>query len=85
MSEPIILVPSGVLWAAGVERFGFKAWFADAVHGTPLAQHASGLLFFTFITRTDPRDSSHTTLHTNERFTAAKLTSDQSTWIRDLV
>lgn len=83
--HPIILAPTGVLWAAGVERFGVEAWFADAVHGTPLAQHASGCLFFTFITGADPRQSTYTTLHTNNRSTTRKLTPDQATWIREQV
>ncbi|MCP5118491.1 MAG: hypothetical protein GY953_47370 [bacterium] len=83
--HPIILAPTGVLWAAGVERFGTEAWFADKVHGTPLAQHASGCLFFTFITGADPRESTYTRLHTNNRFTTGELTPDQAAWIREQV
>jgi len=66
--SPIILVPTGVLWAEGIRQFGGDAWFADKVHGTPLAQHASGCLFFTFITGNDPRKNSYVELHVGEKF-----------------
>ena len=81
--SPIILVPTGILWDEGVHQFGIDAWFADGVHGTPLAQHASGCLFYTFITGKDPRNNSYTELHTNAKFTEKQLTQDQAKWIRN--
>ncbi len=83
--HPIILVPTGVLWAEGAERFGVNTWFADSVHGTPLAQHASGCLFFTFITGKDPRKNVHVDLFSERRFPARKLSVQQAKWLRDQV
>jgi hypothetical protein len=83
--HPIILAPTGLLWAEGVDQFVIDAWFANTVHGTPLAQHASVCLFFTFITEVDPRESAYVDLHVEERFPDKKLTPDQAVWLRERI
>jgi len=83
--HPIILAPTGLLWAEGVKKFGMDAWFADAVHGTPLAQHSSGCLFFTFITGVDPRKNGYLDLYVEDRFPDKELTPEQSVWLRKRV
>lgn len=83
--SPIILLPTGVLWKEGVDRFGLDKWFADGVHGTPLAQHASGCLLFTFITRKDPRTNAYSDLYTNSKFMDRKLSMEQKDWITSRV
>ena len=83
--HPIFLAPTGLLWAEGVDRFGVDAWFADKVHGTPLAQHASGCLFFTFITGKDPRENDHVDLHAEARFPDKQLSREQAKWLRERV
>jgi hypothetical protein len=90
---PIILVPTGLLWTEGISEFGIDSWFADKNHGTPLAQHASGCLFFTFITGQDPRVSDYNELYTgyisevNEGafFSDKELTKGQAEWLRNIV
>ncbi len=36
-------------------RFGKHAWYADPVHGSRLAQYATGCLWYTFLLGRDPR------------------------------
>jgi hypothetical protein len=90
---PIILVPTGLLWTQGINEFGIDSWFADAKHGSALAQHASGCLFFTFITGQDPRASDYNELYTgyiseiNKKafFSDKELTKEQAKWLRNQV
>lgn len=90
---PIILVPTALLWTEGISQFGIDSWFADRVHGSALAQHASGCLFFTFITGLDPRTSDYNELHigniskTNKKayFSDKELTQEQAKWLRNRV
>lgn len=84
-TSPIILAPTGLLWAEGIDQFGMDTWFADAVHGTPLAQHASGCLFFTFITGTEPRNSPFLDLNPQKRFPETELAPDKAQWIRNRI
>jgi len=83
--SPIILVPTGTLWSEGCDEFGVDSWFADEVHGTPLAQHASGCLFFTFITGKDPRKSAFIELQSNRSFPEKILTPEQAEWLKNRV
>ena len=83
--HPVILVPTGSLWSEGVARFGVEAWFADSVHGTPLAQHGSGCLFFTFITGQDPRKNGYLDLHAEARFRESELSREEADWLRERV
>ena len=73
------------LLASAVIFYLVGAPFADKVHGTPLAQHASGCLFFTFITGKDPRENDHVDLHAEARFPDKQLSPEQAKWLRERV
>jgi hypothetical protein len=52
---PVVYVPFGRFWGDGVARFGRDAWYSDRVHGSRLAQYATGCLWYTFLLDRDPR------------------------------
>ncbi|MFC1488878.1 hypothetical protein ACFL6B_03420 [Thermodesulfobacteriota bacterium] len=86
ITHPAILVPTGLLWIDGKEYFGKNAWYADKMHGTQLAQYATGCLFYTFITREDPRENPFVDLpHPRKKkgLEIKKINSQHAKWIKD--
>lgn len=85
-SPPVTYVPFGRLWGDGVARFGPDAWYADPLHGTRLAQYATGCLWYTFLLGRDPRGvpftrlPDHPRLEDSERGQAA--TPEAVAWIQ---
>jgi len=71
-SLPVVYVPFGRLWGDGVARFGVDAWYADGVHGTRLAQYATGCLWYTFLLGRDPRGVAFTRLPDHPRLEEAE-------------
>ena len=84
-STPSSSCPRDPCGPGGGARFGVEAWFADSVHGTPLAQHGSGCLFFTFITGQDPRKNGYLDLHAEARFRESELSREEADWLRERV
>jgi hypothetical protein len=53
--HPTLIVPVGVLWMRGVEKYGETVWYKDHRHGSALAYFATGILFHSCMSGEDPR------------------------------
>jgi hypothetical protein len=71
--HPTLLVPVGVLWMRGAEKFGESVWYLNDRHGTELAYYANAVLFYACMSGKDPRQITYN----------GGMTSDQAKWIKE--
>jgi hypothetical protein len=71
-AHPTLLVPVGVLWLRGAERFGETVWYKNQQHGHDLAYYASACLFLAALGGHDPRPLAY----------EPGLPSAQAAWIK---
>lgn len=85
----VMLVPASKLWLDALKKYGTDNWYADHIHGKPLARYASGCLLYTYITGKDPRQNDFRELPrdwTNSPDQSpAYLSEEDSKWIKDQV
>lgn len=53
----VILVPASLLWLDAQLRYPPDKWYADPMHGSPLARYASACMLYTYISGRDPRQN----------------------------
>ena len=88
----VIHVPALLLWVDAYHRYGEEAWYADVGHGNALARYASGCLFYTYLTGSDPRESNYKRLYELTRTwetipdkTEMYASDEAAKWIKDQV
>jgi hypothetical protein len=85
----VILVPASLLWLDAVERYGLERWYADPLHGRPMARYASGCMVFTYLTGQDPRSLKFNEVprdwNTSPGLPARQLQEVDARWIKEKV
>ncbi|MCX6853463.1 MAG: hypothetical protein NTV80_01000 [Verrucomicrobia bacterium] len=72
-THPTLLVPNGVLWMRGAEKWGEAVWYKDLRHGSDLAYYANAVMFYTFMEGIDPRKLKYD----------GELPPEQTKWIKE--
>lgn len=85
----VILAPASLLWLDALNRYGVDGWYADHIHGNPLARYTSACMLYTYLTGKDPRQNSFRELPRSWEISPDQVRSivseEDARWIKDQV